>query len=188
MSAPSANARSVAGYYQMMVPAGVHTPQATCPGYVQVPGPAVQVSAGQNVEYNISMQAMQPDNCTCISCEVLPEASHHDELNLFRNYRDQILSKTTLGRYFIKQYYLLGNDIKPLLQKNLVLRKRLEQLLIKAIPAVKMSLSKNNFSIPASILNESDLLIDDLEQIAPCGLREKIKQVRIKLEEIESGN
>ncbi len=184
VSAPGANARSVAGYYRLMLPAGAHTLQATCPGYVQVPGSAVTVSASQNVEYDIVMQAVKPDNCTCIVCEVLPEASLRNDLNLLRNYRDRILKETPAGRYFIRHYYSLGSEIKPLLQRNPALKKRVEQLLFRAVPAVKASLTNNKFIIPESILNEGDLLLRDLEQIAPSGLREKIKRARNSLKEL----
>jgi hypothetical protein len=65
-----------------------------------------------------------------------------DEINPFRRYRDIILSKSVLGRSFIRFYYKVGPFLAVLIEDSVLLREAVKKLVIE--PILKI-LVKNGF-------------------------------------------
>lgn len=62
---------------------------------------------------------------------------HSDETKLLRKYRDNVLSKSSIGRQIIKTYYDLSPAVAEVLQNNSTTRASARRILDLLIPAIR---------------------------------------------------
>ena len=118
------------------------------------------------------------DDTVCISSSILTGTSHKEDLSLLRDFRDNILTKTSPGRTLIDLYYRLGRDVLSVLDKNQLLKDRCRQLLLQALPTIQFFLSADKPIISSSLLQEINSLLSDLETVSPPGLKKEIVPLR----------
>ena len=72
--------------------------------------------------------------CPCLIEEIYSE--HAEEVELLRNFRDQVLSKTPSGRELISVYYQVSPALVRLIENDLVLREKLITLYYQISPTL----------------------------------------------------
>ena len=118
------------------------------------------------------------DDTVCISTSILTGTSYQENLSLLRDFRDNILTKTSPGKTIIDLYYRFGKDVLSILDKNQLLKDRCRHLLLHALPTVQFFLSADKPIISSSLLQEINSFLTDLETVSSPSLKKGIVTLR----------
>ncbi len=182
------------GHYMLFVASGKHRVSFWSPTHVSENVPNVSVGTGQDVtlDANLKEGGSDPSSSTCFLEDVLGARS--SQLGFFRSFRDDVLSRTSTGRYFTDLYYKLGPDVSGLLNESPVLKKKCLEIIAGSSKLIKTFLSDDSFENHDSLLSEISSFLSGLEKSAGSDLKKELSGIRREmkldsfLEKISSGN
>lgn len=168
-----ANALTSDGWYQLLVPAGTHALTATAPGFDQSPQQTITVPAGTSQEADITLQGT-PRDTACFLSELAPAKS----LQLLRRFRDDIMSRTGIGRHLTDLYYRCSPRLRELVRCRPGLRAACAELLETALPLIAAAAAGRDTPPPAGLRDAGAALLRTMEQAAPPDLRPAVQDLR----------
>ncbi len=156
-------------------------------GYVDSTFTLSGLSPGQTLFYvtayyssgsEIGIQVYANVNVTDCPVSISLEDSEAGTIDMFREFRDTVLSKTPEGRRAIQDYYQHAWEGCCLLLKNPDLLEKSREILIQILPIVNASMEGQSASLTPEQSAEIDVFLDRLEGLAGSALKIKIRHWR----------
>jgi hypothetical protein len=101
-----------------------------------------------------------------------------DHLDLLRNFRDSVLDQTESGREYIDLYYSYALEISILIMNDSEVKTRVEKLLNRFIPILRLLMEGERVIFPSEIKAEIELLFGDFEAKGSPFLKAAMKKAR----------
>lgn len=118
-----------------------------------------------------------PAQGPCPAALILGENS--EESNLLRDFRDEILSATQIGRDMLGLYYQYAPELTAIIINDDAIKAEVAVLLLSFIPHIKALLNGESFNIGSDLEEDMAGLLEKIFQAASPGLQEKMKNFKM---------
>ncbi len=174
--ASGTSARSVNGYYLLLLPAGVHTIEIRAAGYESAIMTNMLIAAGQNLIQDVAL--VPAPSAPCVATWLLADTPHFDHLSAVRAFRDEVLNSSATGRALIARYYATGDAIQSVLAAHPELKARGQELLVSVVQLLHTARIGSPLPIPERLWQEGQLFLRLLESAAPQPLKRQLREIR----------
>ncbi len=174
------SARSVNGYYLLLLPAGVHTIEIRAAGYETAVIPNLLIAAGQSLTRDVVLTPAAA--APCVAAWLLADERLQHHLGAVRAFRDEVLRRSDLGRTLIARYNATGDALLSVLAAHPNLKARAQKLLVSLVPLIDAVRSGCPVTIPDHLWQEGLRFCDALERAAPAHLKPQFRDVRQELD------
>ncbi|MFC1591949.1 CFI-box-CTERM domain-containing protein [Thermodesulfobacteriota bacterium] len=142
-----------------------------CPGAFGLPIVTVTY-----IETDIMCAFGVQDDCFVIDLSVPDDP----RLEILRQFRDEVLSKSAAGRQLIDLYYDYSGAIIEVFNEYPSLKMHVRDLLDKAVPVVEAVLNGGSLAglLGSYIIAEADLLLEEIDALMSAPLREDLGILR----------
>ncbi len=175
------------GQYTLFVASGRHRVSLWSPTHVSAVHPDVTVPNGGLIDLEtdyLRVGSSGSSETTCFLEDILG-LKKSDNLNSLRLFRDNVLTRSGVGKELIDIYYRSGSEAFKLINNNPAIKNRCLEIIIKLLPIINIRQSEGG-RISGDLKKDLSLLMSDMKKISPPSLIKDINAVEVNMEKIIS--
>jgi len=167
------------GFFTLFVASGKHRVSAYAPGYASNGASDVTVVTGGVTDLGtiaLTAGGTDPNGSTCFLEDLL--GVRHSGLDLFRQFRNEVLNRTPFGRRLSAAYYRLGKAAFDRVDRDPELKSACLALIADAAQIISGFYTEGIIRIPDRVLDRADTFLHALEVRMPATAAAELSVLR----------